>query len=345
MKMHYIRVDANDKIGIGHVMRCLSIAEELHDRGKDVTFIIADTSAQKMILERGFKTLCLYSLWNDLEREIDIMIHVIKYYQISSLLIDSYFVTELYLKIIGQYTKTIYIDDIDHFIYPVDLLVNYNIYAEDLDYQSRYQKACINARLLLGCRYIPLRKEFFLTKREVHARTSNILVTSGGTDSYDVTSYLLKEIYKQSWFEKFDYYVIIGNFNQNKIKLIEQWKQYKNMHLLVDISNIADYMKKCDIAITAGGITTYELCACGIPSIMYTLADNQLNIAKSVSDQKIIPWVGDVRHDMKGCIQRILHFIENFNGDINYLQQVSQKMKNIVDGRGCERLVDNILEI
>lgn len=343
-EMQYIRVDANEIIGTGHVMRCLSIAEEFHERGEEVTFIIADTCSQNMILERGFKTYCLHSMWNDLDQEIKEMIRVIEEKQISLLLIDSYFVTKLYLSTIGQYTRTAYIDDVDCFIYPVNLLVNYNIYAERLDYQSRYSKAGINTKFALGCRYAPLRKEFFSVKRQVREKISNILITSGGTDSYDVTGYLLQEIYKQSWFENFDYYVVLGRFNKNRLILINDWKQYKNIHLLEDVNNMADYMKNCDIAITAGGVTAYELCACGTPSIIYTLADNQLEIARSVSELGWIPWVGDVRQDMQGCIKKIIEYIEQFNKNTDSLWRISREMQKNVDGKGRAHLVDWLLQ-
>lgn len=342
--MQYIRTDANEIIGTGHVMRCLSIAEEFYDRGEDVTFIIADTRSQNMILERGFKTICLYSIWNELDGEVNALVRVIQEKQVSLLLIDSYFVTEYYLKTISQYTKIAYIDDINRFIYPVDLLVNYNIYAETLDYQLRYSEAGINARFALGCHYAPLRKEFFSVKRETRKKASSILITSGGSDNYDVTGHLLQAIYEQNWFNRFDYYVILGRFNKNRSRLMREWKKFKNIHFLVDIKNIVDYMKGCDIAITAGGVTTYELCACGTPSIMYTLADNQLNIARSVSELRLIPWVGDIRRDMSGCIRKILNYIEQYDKDVDFLIQISKKMQSIVDGKGRKRLVDCLLD-
>lgn len=342
--MQYIRTDANEIIGTGHVMRCLSIAEEFHERGEDVTFIIADTRSQNMILERGFKTLCLHSIWNELDCEVNALVQMIQEKQISLLLIDSYFVTEYYLKTIDQYTKIAYIDDLNRFIYSVDLLVNYNIYAETLDYQLRYLKAGKNTRFALGCHYVPLRKEFFSVKRETRKKITSILITSGGSDSYDVTGHLLQAIYERSWFDNFDYYVIMGRFNQNRCRLLNDWKKFKNIYLLVDINNIADYMKSCDIAITAGGVTTYELCACGTPSIVYTLADNQLDIARSVSELGLIPWGGDIRQDMSGCIRKILNYVEYFDKNVDSLQQISQKMQAAVDGKGRKHLVDRLLD-
>lgn len=342
--MQYIRVDANGTIGTGHVMRCLSIAEAFRVRGEDVTFITADNCAGEMILERGFKTICLYSVWNDLEKEINTMCQLIKEKHISLVLIDSYFVTELYLKRIHKYTKIAYIDDLDQFIYPVDMLINYNIYAEKQDYQLRYQRGGVDTRFVLGCRYVPLRREFSSFRRVVNDRISSILVTSGGTDSYNVIGHFLQAVYDKQWCEKFEYYVILGRFNKNSDALIERWSQYKTIHLLSNVKNMSAYMKKCDIAITAGGVTTYELCACGLPSIMYTLADNQRDIARSVSELGLIPWVGDVRQDMKGCIEAILKLVEEFNCNPTYLSKISKKMQDVVDGKGRERLVDCLLE-
>lgn len=146
------------------------------------------------------------------------------------------------------------------------------------------------------------------------------------------------------WFEHFNYYVILGRFNNYRDQLKENWGEYKNIHLLTDVKNISEYMKYCDVAITAGGVTIYELCACGIPSIMYTLADNQLGIARSVSESGVIPWVGDVREDMQGCISRALDYIEQYDTNVDDLQHISQKMQDIVDGKGGKYLVDYLLD-
>ena len=88
--MFYIRADANEIIGTGHVMRCLSISEELRRQGEEVTFIIADKRTEKMVVEKGFQVICLDSVWNDLDKEIEKVLKVIEEYGISLLLIDSY---------------------------------------------------------------------------------------------------------------------------------------------------------------------------------------------------------------------------------------------------------------
>ena len=61
MTKFYIRVDANDNIGIGHMMRCLSIAKAMRRRGVELTFFVADKKSAAMVAEAGFGYVCLNS--------------------------------------------------------------------------------------------------------------------------------------------------------------------------------------------------------------------------------------------------------------------------------------------
>lgn len=341
--MIYIRADANEIIGTGHVMRCLSIANEFRRRGEEVTFIVADENSKKSVETKGFKTVCLHSVWDDLEKEIGSFTNFLKENHVTFLIIDTYYVTEKYLQAVGEYTKIIYIDDLDICIYPVDMLVNYNIYADELNYHERYRTAGLKTRFMLGCRYAPLRDEFINVKREIKENVSDIMITSGGTDRFNVIGKFLDILEKQDWFKQMEYNVILGKFHVHKDVLEERWAGYGNIHFLENINNMSDYMKKCDIAVTAGGVTTYELCACGIPSVMYTLADNQIGIAKAVSDKRLMPWAGDVRENIDECMISVVSHMQMLIKNADKRRRVSEKMQELVDGRGCERLVEEIL--
>lgn len=337
--MFHIRVDANVTIGIGHIMRCLSIAQEMRRQGEQVIFIVANTEAIEMIQKQNFPVVCLDTCWNDMESELATLLNYIREKKVERLLIDSYYVTSYYFETLKEYVEVIYIDDVDSFIYPVDKLVNYNIYASALDYEKRYQRGKLETSFALGCSFVPLRKEFSNVHRIVQDKVSKFLITSGGTDNYNVTNFILQALSKCSWFDDIECYVVVGQFNRNREELEKRWKDTLNVKLLFNVHDMVELMKQCDIAVTAGGVTVYELMACGLPSVMYTLADNQLSIAEHVSKRNLMTWVGDIRIDMEGCIFRMINCLEELYEDKLKRENISRLMQTTVDGKGCERLV------
>lgn len=336
----YIRADANEEIGTGHIMRCLSVAEKITELGGKVIFIIADYQSYEIIQEKGYKIICINSQWNNLEQEINKMTSLCHKLSIKKLVIDSYFVTKNYLESLKKVTKIIYIDDLDKFIYPVNMLINYNFYASDMCYEDKYNGTL--TQLLLGTRYVPLRREFEdITERKFKG-INKILITSGGTDKYNMIGIVLGRIIKNPVYKNIDIYCILGRFNINSGKLGQEYGTFPNVHLLNNVSNMEYYMKNCDLCITAGGTTIYELCACGTPSILYSIADNQINVSKKVSSMGIFLWAGDVRSSMDSCLDNIEKSINIFNESI-YWTKISHDMQRLVDGKGALRLAREIL--
>ena len=106
-----IRVDMNEQIATGHMMRCLSIADALRDLGEQVTFILADEQAINLLKQRGYDAIVLHTQWNDMDGELQGLSQMIQNEQIEKLLIDSYLVTPQYLAKLSESVKTVYIDD------------------------------------------------------------------------------------------------------------------------------------------------------------------------------------------------------------------------------------------
>ena len=189
--MLYIRTNMNSTIATGHVMRCLSIADAAKELGEEVTFILSDTQAVSYISEKGCQTIILNRDWNDLESELSILKSVILKNQISSILVDSYEVTEGYLRELSKLTKVIYIDDLNRFIYPVNMLICYANYFEKFEYPQNY----VNTKLCLGTMYMPLRKVFAnIPKKQIKEKTENLLLLSGGNDEYHTLLSILEAI-------------------------------------------------------------------------------------------------------------------------------------------------------
>lgn len=319
-------------------MRCLSIAEQLRECGARVIFFMADNAITTVVENKGFEYICLNSQWDNMESELSSIHLYLKKYDVSAILVDSYYVTQVYLQSLKSCAKVFYIDDLNSMEYPADVIINYNIYGEDIRYPENLYK-----RLYLGPSYAPLRSEFMNKPQRRYAGVKKILITSGGTDEYNVVGHFLDAFAKNSNFEDLEFYSVLGRFNKNIDDLKTKFKDCVNVHLLVNINNMAHYMSTCDVAITAGGSTCYELCACGLPSIVYTLADNQNGIATTFSKRGIVPWIGDVRCEIEKCIDNLFVELEKLDNK-EYWEKQSQRTQTLVDGKGASRLAKALLE-
>lgn len=103
--------------------------------GKSVTFILADDKALSLLKQRGYYAIVLHTDWNNMEGELPALRKVITENQIDKMLIDSYQVTEKYLKELSRFVKIVYMDDLNEFDYPVDAIICYANYWKKFNYQ------------------------------------------------------------------------------------------------------------------------------------------------------------------------------------------------------------------
>lgn len=340
MKRLYIRVDMNEVIATGHMMRCLSIAEAAIDEGTETTFILSDDHATKLLDSKGYEYIVLNTKWDDLDNEIEKITEVIKRERIEKLLIDTYQVTEKYLRALTELTYTIYLDDLNAFIYPVNAIICYANYWKKFNYLDTYGKARDNGiidllpKFYLGCEYAPLRQEFrFLSDKNISEKISRVLVMSGGADPNDSISHILNEM-ELDEFEHID--VICGRFFLKLETLKSKYEDYQNVHIHSNVHNLIDYMKKADLAISAGGSTLYELCAVGTPTISFSYADNQLDNVKQFEKDGIMEYLGDFRH--YNTIKFISDVIQKYK-DKAYRRERAVLMQRLVDGNGAINIV------
>lgn len=335
--MLYIRADANLKIGTGHIMRCLAIASAAKKQGIDSAFIASDKESKNIVLSHGFAFICLDSYWNRLDDELEKLTNLIQSLRISRLLIDTYYVTENYLNNVKKYTKVIYMDDINQFVYPVDILINYNIYASNFNYGSHYNLD--NTTLLSGCEFAPLREEFQDKRANIVEKITDVLITTGGSDAYNVAGNLIQYLNEKNQYNNIKFHIVVGSFNVHAEKLKVLAKKYNNVLLHSNVTRISELMIECDLAVSAGGSTLYELCSCGIPTISFSFADNQLEGVHEFHRKKLIYYAGDVRNGMIECLNEIENNMKKMILDSDLRKELSTKMMDIVDGYGANRII------
>lgn len=335
--MLYIRTDMNAVMATGHIMRCLSIADAARSQGEEITFILADEQAAELVKQRGYRIIVLHTQWNDMNAELPQLLEVVEKEKIDRLLIDSYQVTESYLKALTARVKTLYIDDRNAFVYQVNGVVCYANYWRKFDYCSRYKET----QLFMGLKYTPLRQAFcYCNKKRIQDKAGELLLLSGGTDPYDMLENILYKLDK-SKYKKIN--VICGRYYEGYKNLQSAYRTFDNVYIYQAVSNMEDYMQTADIAVSAGGTTLYELCACGTPTISYSFVDNQLDNVHQFQEDEVIDYAGDVRYN--NVVENIVHYLEIYREDITLRQQRSIRMQKLVDGNGALRIVDALKNI
>lgn len=339
--MILFRADANKDLGCGHIMRCLSIARAFNNRSIDCAFVTADHNPSSLICNRGFQNYCMNSDWKHLEDELPFFESFINKLMPEFIVVDHYYVTKKYLRVLRKFCKIVYIDDLNLSTWPVDAIVNYNIYAESMGYRERYK--LLKTKLLLGTQYVPLREEFrSLEEKHIKSRVLEVLISSGGSDPVNLTLKLVQAIKQDRRFSSVRFHIIIGAFNSNKAELEEIASQYENIQLHLSVQRMDLLMQQCDIAISAAGSTLYELCACGVPTITYALADNQIKGAQRFEDAGLMLNAGDCREN-NSFTEQILNLLAGLIKNQKQRSVMSHNMWKAVDGKGAERIVDALI--
>ena len=335
-KVILIRTDANEKIGMGHVMRCLAIAHAFVSKGCKVAFVTAENKSAELIKSRGYDAICLNSDYTDMENErLD---RIVTAAGADLLVLDSYHVTEHLFDALKSVVKTVYIDDLNMAGWNTDYLINYNITAAVCDY-SRYNGT--RTKLLLGPQYAPLRDEFIGISGHVIKNAEDIFVSAGGADPEHVTEKIMEEIVPDHPEARFHF--VVGALNSELETLKSLAGKYVNIVLHINESHMADLMKKCDVAVSAAGSTLYELCACGTPTVTYILADNQIAGGKQFEKQGFILNAGDSRKS-EDFIGRLKRALQKLIDDESLRRSLSGSMQRLVDGYGAYRIAEELVK-
>lgn len=357
----FFRVDSSIKIGTGHVMRCLTLADELKKTGAEVSFITRELpgSLNDFVEMKGFKLYRLpdkskrrvngqstsHSSWLSVGWNLDAnqTIEVIEENsssQVDLLVIDHYAIDYKWEnKLKNHVKKILVIDDLADRTHECDFLLdqNYDLYER---YNHLVPKSC---ELLLGPKYALLRNEFRNARkkyRDFNRKTSNVLVFFGGTDPTNETEKVIKALEDDLIVGNIHAHVVVGQSNPNKINIKRLCEQLDNTAFYCQVDHMAELMLKSDLAISAAGSTTWERCCMGLPAITMAVAKNQIDIATHMSQMGIDLYLGESRNVGSFVIQKT--FKEAIMNS-EKIYKASVKAMELVDGEGVFRIMSKII--
>ncbi len=328
------RADGNPQIGSGHIMRCLSLADGLRDIGQETVFVTADDCFQAIIQARDHKCILLHTKYDHMEEELPLLRPLLQKLCPRCMILDSYYATPDYMAEIRNEVPLVYIDDQNAFDYPADLVINYTLYADKLPYPQ-------NKRYLLGPEYTLLRREFQdIPQRQAAERVKNVLLSTGGADPEHVALKCVQYLLEQR-IAGVTYHVVLGAMNPDveNIKRLAAGQEHIVLHW--QVSDMRALMLECDAAISAGGTTLFELCACGVPTVTYVLADNQIMNAASFADAGLMLNAGDIRKDSQ-FTAHLFESLKELMQDRPLRQHMMERTQALVDGSGTTRLANAI---
>ena len=129
--------------------------------------------------------------------------------------------------------------------------------------------------------------------------------------------------------------------NPHREQIERMASEMGNVRVHFQLRRVADLMCQCDVAVSAAGSTLYELCACGVPTVTYVLADNQIPGARAFDRQGLIMMAGDCR--AQGTEEKIISQLQRLIADSNLRELTSRQMQQVVDGKGAWRLAQALL--
>ncbi len=338
--MIWFRVDANNEIGTGHVMRCLTVAKELRAMGERVFFLTADENPIDIIAQNGFSYIVVRSAYDKLEGELGTLGILMAPHKPDIVVVDSYFATPTYLEKIVKATNVAVFDDMGHKNRPADLLVNYNLYANEEMYQGGKQK-----KSLLGATYAPLREEFGNSDYQVRERAKKVLITTGGSDKFNLAGRMLEVFMAAEESAKLEYEVVCGAYNVHLPELEALAEKYPNIKIHTNVKNMAELMKQCDIAITAGGSTIYEISAVGVPFLCFSFAENQEQLVRAVGENQSTIYAGNYLTEGEEMFHSLQKGIVTLASDFELRKKQSQQIRSMVDGQGARRIAEEIVAL
>lgn len=349
------RADASLDIGTGHIMRCLTLANALRARGERCLFICREHPGNliELIIDAGFETLTLpaaaaeaagksYKDWLgvSLQADVELSGNALQRLVVDWLVVDHYAIDANWEGAMRPHCKRlIVIDDLADRPHDCDLLLNQNIVHTEEDYAGLVPKDC---RLLVGTEYTMLRPEFaqmreYSLKRRADPSLDHILITMGGVDQNNATGQVLEALEASTLPANSRITVIMGPHAPwlKEIKRIATTMPWE-VDVKVGVNNMEKLMADSDLAIGAAGSTAWELCCLGLPSLIFVLAENQIKVAHTLANMAAMLLLLK-NSDLPAIIDNIL-------SDELSLATLSDNSSKIVDGRGTERVVQEIFK-
>lgn len=353
------RVDASVQIGVGHLMRCLTLAESLLERGIQIRFVCRQHAGnliallQKKAIPVSVLPAALvakdnvygegYAAWLGVTQIDDARqtIEALNGDKSDWLVVDHYGLDVEWEQRLRPYVgKLMVIDDLANRHHDCDILLDQNYSTEG---ESRYVGLVPDAcKLLVGPHYALLRPEYAAYRKVLplcDGKVKRVLVFFGGSDPQNMTGMALEALSHPD-LKYLEVDVVVGANNTHHQSLEQQALHRPFTTLFEPRPHLADLMETADLALGAGGATTWERMCLGLPTIVISIAENQYPGAEALAAVHLIHYAGRSSEVTSDTLSNaVIELVSN----ATELAELSAKNQLMVDGLGVARVLEVLL--
>ncbi|MDA1129829.1 MAG: UDP-2,4-diacetamido-2,4,6-trideoxy-beta-L-altropyranose hydrolase [Chloroflexi bacterium] len=333
------RVDADHRIGLGHLQRSLSLAAALRASGTESVFFgLADEHSGERVRGAGFpvSTLPAVDPWSS--DDVSATLAAAKDHGCEAVVVDSHELGADYLALLrsgGLYV--IARDDLALFPFPCQVVVNGNADAPQLPYRSTSG----DTAFLLGPRYIVLGSDYQDNPPSAAAgdSVSNVLVILGGTDHYGLMPKILSSLAEAPG--GFSVTAVIGPYFRN-VPAVESAAEQagRQITLVHSPDSVQQYMLQADLAISAAGQALYELAATACPTVAIQIASNQAGQMRAMEQAQAVRVAGNA--EIEDVIPRLTAAVSALIFDLEARVSLGAAGRRLVDGQGAVRVAQAV---
>ncbi len=306
----YLRTDADPRIGTGHLMRCLTLADALKSNGATCVFVCHSipTQLSTLVNNRGHTVINLPANFNasgqhtvrhsskaNIEWLDDARktINAIGNNTADWLIVDHYALDINWEKSLRSKCRRIMvIDDLADRPHDCDILLDQGLHDNIKDrYSNLVPDTC---KLLLGPKNVLLHPNFEYDQNTARTgEVKNVLVYFGGNDLTNQTSNAIEAL---KTFPNLMVEVVLGINHPHKHAAYNAAIGHPNIKVLETISNMSASMARADLALGVCGIAAWERCAMGLPTIVCILAENQHDDTVALHRLGAVENLGEANH-------------------------------------------------
>ncbi len=349
-----IRADSSREIGTGHIVRCRTLAQRLKARGADVTFICRDhdghiagaleadgfavhllPAAEPLPTDELYARLRAVSEDQDADETLAALAPGTAW-----LVADHYGFSRAWeTRVRIGVGKVLAIDDLGR-SHDADILLDQNYSnAPGARYKGRLDETC---KQLLGPRFALLQAEYAAHATPTLRRdgaVARILVFFGGSDPANMTGRAIEALTDPRFAHiHVDAAAGASNPHADTLKQLAAARPGTTLHL--GLPSLAQLTAQADLALGAGGGAMWERCCLGLPSVVVSIAENQVPASRDLDSAGVITYLGPQE---TVSVEQIRSALQTLLEDSTRRQSMSEQSRLLVDGLGAERVCEAIL--